>query len=366
MPFCNNCGNKIDIEDRFCPICGKPNKALTNKNSSSGTLVSSRGGYGDSPAGGTIDNRETGGYGVVTNLADFEKGQILNDHYRIEKFIDSGTYGYVYQVYDLHMKEVRALKFFDSQIFNADTMYDDIKKMNLFEDYRFIVRNYDPYFGSDYNFFAMEFIEGVSLSVLIRKHFSLLNDDVVLHIVKQIVSGMIEIHKHKIIHLDLKPDNILIKITSGIDIVSAVKNRKITAKITDFGVSRQLQTTKTHLGKIDNEIGTYCYMSPEQLDGFKIGYRSDIWAFGLILYEMLTGEKIGANNSNKKDMEYTFHKFLKIKEDDNFNYIQNRDIEIENRNQVLNELLKNCLKWNRDERFMDFEEIEMMKNLSTR
>jgi|688.fasta_scaffold216605_2 serine/threonine protein kinase len=84
-------------------------------------------------------------------------------------------------------------------------------------------------------------------------------------------------HERKQIHRDLKPDNILIESNLGL------------AKLSDFGISKQLIQNHQHEEHTRTYTGTLCYMSPERLLGMEYSYPSDIWSLGVVIYEMATG-----------------------------------------------------------------------------
>jgi len=121
----------------------------------------------------------------------------------------------------------------------------------------------------------MEYIEGESLAdVLLEK--KKLSVDEALGISKQVLEALSYAHEQKVVHRDLKPANIII-----------TKDGK--AKVLDFGIARVIKETMTKLTGTTATSGTLLYMAPEQLKNKAQDGRTDIWAFGIVLYEMLTG-----------------------------------------------------------------------------
>jgi serine/threonine-protein kinase len=131
-------------------------------------------------------------------------------------------------------------------------------------------------------FYVMEYLQGQSLGSLIR-HEAPLPVARTVAILTQVCAGLQAAHSHKVIHRDLKPDNIfLIPGSLGEELV----------KILDFGIARVIQDTgaTTQLTAVGSFLGTYRYASPEQCDGRArlADQRADIYSLGMIAYEMLT------------------------------------------------------------------------------
>ncbi len=126
-------------------------------------------------------------------------------------------------------------------------------------------------------FMAMEYIEGQTLRDLLRGQAVPVRK--VLQIAAQIADGLAAAHKRGLVHRDLKPENIMIT-TEGV------------VKILDFGLAKSLDINNNqNISEPGTLVGTYGYMSPEQARAGEVDYRSDQFAFGSILYEMLTGNR---------------------------------------------------------------------------
>ena len=121
-------------------------------------------------------------------------------------------------------------------------------------------------------FLAMEFVKGEALDARIEKGPMPLSD--ALDLGRQIAEGLQEAHAAGIVHRDIKPGNILV----------TPEGR---AKILDFGLA--LLTEGSKLTKLDTTVGTVAYMSPEQAQGAEVDHRTDVWALGVVLYEMVAG-----------------------------------------------------------------------------
>jgi serine/threonine-protein kinase len=137
-----------------------------------------------------------------------------------------------------------------------------------------IVTVYD--FGEDSGvlFLAMEFLEGKSLQALVEEQ-GILPVETIIPMYEQVCAALDHAHVHKIVHRDVKPANVMI-LESGL------------VKMTDFGIAKMMSMGMTQAGQI---LGTPNYMSPEQVKGRQVDGRSDIFSLGVILYELVTGEK---------------------------------------------------------------------------
>ena len=122
-------------------------------------------------------------------------------------------------------------------------------------------------------FIAMAYVEGQSLQEVVTQGPMPLPD--VFNYATQIGEGLQAAHEKDIVHRDIKPANILI-------------TEKGQVRITDFGLAKL--AGRTQLTKEDTTMGTVAYMSPEQTRGEKVDQRTDIWSFGVMLYEMVTGQ----------------------------------------------------------------------------
>ena len=137
-----------------------------------------------------------------------------------------------------------------------------------------IITIYD--FGDDNGvlYLAMEFLEGKSLEAIVQEQ-TILPIETILPIYDQICSALDHAHRNEIVHRDIKPANIVI-LQNGL------------VKITDFGIAKMMAMGMTQAGQM---LGTPNYMSPEQVKGRQVDGRADIFSLGVILYELVTGEK---------------------------------------------------------------------------
>ncbi len=201
-------------------------------------------------------------------------------HYKIIEKIGEGGMGIVYKAEDTKLKRLVALKFLPLHI---TTSNEDLARFNQEAQAAAILNHpnictiyaIEEVNESDHDekqFISMEYIKGITLSQKIADSPLKTND--ALSYAIQIGEALQEAHSNGIIHRDIKSENIMI-------------NSKNQAKIMDFGLAKLKGSLK--LTKASNTLGTIVYMSPEQIQGEKIDARSDIFSFGIVLFEMLTG-----------------------------------------------------------------------------
>jgi len=197
-------------------------------------------------------------------------------NYRILKEIGKGGMGSVCTAQQLSLNRVVVIKeMFRGPGREAQSRFKREGKIcaNLY--HQNIVEIYDYIREEGRNYLVMEFVDGISLAEVIEKAAPL-HPRVAAAIGREIGRALTCAHRAGIIHRDIKPKNILI-------------TRDGVVKLTDFGVARDLDAPDlTTTGTL---IGTPFYMSPEQASGSKVGYQSDLYSLGIVLYEMVTGKK---------------------------------------------------------------------------
>jgi serine/threonine protein kinase/cytochrome c-type biogenesis protein CcmH/NrfG len=196
-------------------------------------------------------------------------------HYKILEKLGEGGMGVVYKAEDTKLDRVVALKFLPSHL---SASVED--RARLVQEAKAAAALNHPNVCSvidiqeveDRQFIIMEFVEGENLKTKIRKQKLTL--DQITEISLQIAQGLNAAHEKLIVHRDIKSDNIMI-----------TKDEKV--KIMDFGLAK---LKGDHgLTKTGTTVGTVAYMSPEQIQGMEVDHRTDLWAFGVVLYEMMSG-----------------------------------------------------------------------------
>ncbi len=250
MTTCLHCGYQDEKPFRFCPECGTK-----------------------APEEGQTD-------ALV--------GRTLSDKYRIVGEIGSGAMGTVYLAEHVGLKKKIALKVLHPDLRLSDEQLQRFQREGIAAgkfNHPNAIQIFD--FGKDGGtiYLAMEYVEGSNLhEYLDRKERLTVPTAVALG--RQILSCLAEAHRHGIVHRDLKPDNVMVVPGSRGD---------VRVKVLDFGLSKlvalrgnEQSTLVTQVGRI---LGTPRYMSPEQCGGEETDARSDLYAVGLMLYEIVSGER---------------------------------------------------------------------------
>lgn len=229
---------------------GTPSASRASSGTSSGWLSSS----------GTIDHGR------------FEPGTLLGGRYRIVGRLGRGGMGEVFRADDLKLGQQVALKFLP-----ADVDRDPGRLTQLHTEVRMarqvshpnVCRVYDIDEVDGHTFLSMEYVDGEDLASLLKR-IGRFPEERGLEIARQICSGLAAAHERGVIHRDFKPANVMLDSAGQV-------------RITDFG-----------LAGVSGEAlraGTPAYMAPEQLSGGEVTARSDIYALGLVLYEIFTGKR---------------------------------------------------------------------------
>ena len=206
-----------------------------------------------------------------------EIGQKLNGRYKIIGNIGSGGMANVFLAHDLILDREVAVKVLRFDFQNDKNAIRRFQREALAATelvHPNIVTVYDVGEEDGMQFLVMEYVKGMDLKRYIQTHYPVPYLQIV-DIVQQILSAVALAHQHRIIHRDLKPQNILI-------------NEEGVVKITDFGIAIAL--SETSITQTNSMLGSVHYLSPEQARGSMATNQSDIYAIGIILYEMLTGK----------------------------------------------------------------------------
>lgn len=213
---------------------------------------------------------------LETSTRRLALGSIFAERYEILEELGKGGMGEVYRVRDKTLDEEMALKVLKPEIAANKDMIERFKNELKFARkiaHRHVCKMYDLNEEKETPYITMEYVKGEDLKSFIRKKEGLTEEEVIT-LAKQVCEGLTEAHRLGVVHRDLKPQNIMI-------------NKDGDTKIMDFGIARSVEARGvTHSGVM---IGTPDYMSPEQAEGEEADQRSDIYAMGIILYEMLTG-----------------------------------------------------------------------------
>ena len=225
----------------------------------------------------------------MTAQQDEWVGKVLGSQFKLTERLGAGGMGTVYLAEQIDVGRQVVVKLLNPEYAALDS---DDATQRFRREARAVARLNHPNIvqlyvfgqvGADKHYIAMEYVEGVTLSDL-RKELGLVPEPRALRITDQILSALIEAHTAGIVHRDLKPDNVMLTERHG---------TRDYVKVLDFGVAKMVggeaalgESTITAAGNVS---GTPKYMAPEQARGHRVDQRTDLYAMGLILYEMLTG-----------------------------------------------------------------------------
>ena len=264
---CPTCAGTVPDRSKFCPTCGQALEAA----SALATVAAAPGVV--AVAGPNV--RRLASSDTVP-VGGFTPGVILADRYRIIGLLGRGGMGEVYRADDLKLGQPVALKFLPRALAE-----DPVRRERFFAEVRItrqlshpnICRVYDIAEVDGQHFLSMEFIDGEDLASLLQR-IGYLSNEKALDIARQLVAGLSAAHERGVLHRDLKPANVML-------------DGKGRVRITDFG----LAVAATDEAQASEMSGTPAYMAPEQLAGKGATVRSDIYALGLVLYELYTGRR---------------------------------------------------------------------------
>jgi len=267
MVVCNRCGNSNPLGTEICPKCGSgAEETLVSSGTLQGTFsatlqTSAR----QSPIRPT-DEAQT-----------LMPGAVIADRYQVIDTLGVGGMGSVYKVFDRRLTRAVALKTIHPELAATPLMMKRFKQEVLLAQkitHKNVVRIFDIGEDQGLNFITMDLIEGVSLKDLIRERGAFPPVEAVA-MIREICRALEAAHGEGVIHRDLKPQNIMID-----------KSQRVV--VMDFGIARSSESSgATQTGAL---LGTPDYMSPEQARMEDVDARSDIFALGLIFYELLSGK----------------------------------------------------------------------------
>lgn len=204
-------------------------------------------------------------------------GKHISGRYKILKLIGGGGMSNVYLAHDIILSRDVAIKILRYDLSNEEELHRRFQREALSATSLTnpnIVSIYDVGEDGDMHYIVMEYIKGKTLKQYIQE-FSPLSAARSVHIMKQLTSAIAHAHENGIIHRDIKPQNILMDEEGNV-------------KITDFGIATSLGATS--FTQTNSVIGTVHYLSPEQARGGLATMKSDLYALGIVFYELLTGE----------------------------------------------------------------------------
>ena len=270
-PRCGVCGAEVSATARFCSACGAPLDLRGDAPTAPGLLLPT-----PAPRVGRLASSDT------VAVGGYAPGAVLGARYRIIGLLGRGGMGEVYRADDLKLGQAVALKFlpdsFAEDPAKRDRFYAEVRIARQVSHPN-VCRVYDIAEVDGRQALSMEYIDGEDLASLLKR-IGHVPGTKVQEISQQLCAGLAAAHHQGVLHRDLKPANVMI-------------DGRGFARITDFGLAVAIDHTR-ELAKIS---GTPLYMAPEQLAGQSASVQSDIYALGVVLYELSTGKRPFTGNS---------------------------------------------------------------------
>lgn len=202
-------------------------------------------------------------------------GSRVAGRYLIRAELGAGAMGTVYQALDTQNNQVVAIKQLKPDIANPELIERFQREGEILRDLNHpnIVKMIDSITLGEEHYLIMEYVSGGDLAIILQDNQ--LPFERILKIAIELADALTRAHYLNVIHRDIKPGNILIAEDGS-------------ARLTDFGFARMID--KERITDADAILGTIYYLAPETFEGMQRDERSDIWSFGVLLFEMLTGE----------------------------------------------------------------------------
>ena len=280
MAYCASCGSPAPANGRFCSSCGAAlSSAVSLTSDDLATMDFASAGKPRTtpkPSSGSSGSRLSSSSAVLLNEGRFLPGLLLAGRYRIVALLGRGGMGEVYRADDLTLGQAVALKFLPEQATRDEALLERFRnevRIARKVSHPNVCRVYDVGEVDGNTFFTMEYVDGEDLASLLRR-IGRLPSDKALEIARQLCAGLAAAHAKGVLHRDLKPANIML-------------DGRGQVVVTDFGLAGLVGQI------VDGDVrsGTPAYMAPEQLEGKDVSVRSDIYALGLVLYEIFTGKR---------------------------------------------------------------------------
>jgi eukaryotic-like serine/threonine-protein kinase len=278
---CSKCGSSFDLDLDASDTLDVTPAALS--------ASTARASHQSSAASVSAASR-TGARSSVRYFGVLEPGDELGHRYRIESLLGQGGMGRVYKAYDKELDRPIALKVLQPELSNDSNAMQRFKQELLLASrisHKNILRIHDLGEVDNVRFISMAFVDGPDLHHMLRSgKFSV---DRAQNIAQQLCEALDAAHSEGIIHRDLKPQNILVGAGDHV-------------YVSDFGLAKSLESSTSGMTRTGQYLGTPRYMAPEQVEAGQVDKRTDLYALGLILFEMVTGEEAFKGDSTLQIM----------------------------------------------------------------
>ena len=344
--LCSACQTPVPLDAAKCPNCGVPTPVDL--------------GHTEILGQDTLDNNtaviEVQAWSKPFTVSDakaydsaaLQVGSLLGGRYEILKTLGEGGMGAVYKAHDAEVDRIVALKVIRRELAgNAEILRRFRQEIVLARQITNlnVVRIYDLGVADGVRFISMEYIEGQELGDMLRKRGKLPAKEAA-EIMLQVCRGLAAAHAEGVVHRDLKPENVMI-------------GKQGRAAVMDFGIASSIDAAAiaapqgdepaeiaSHLTRVGALIGTPRYMSPEQARGETVDRRSDLFAVGLMLYELAMGDLPAAPTTLRE-----------ILHDRSTNQIRPPIAADPQMPRPLSDIIFRCLQLNPADRFQSAEEV---------
>jgi hypothetical protein len=264
---CPRCDAEVPGSGRFCPTCGADQGSASR-------LPTELGAAPAAPRPPSAVGRLATSDSI--DLGAFTPGTMVGGRYRIIGLLGRGGMGEVYRADDLKLGQAVALKFLPKSLTGDESLlarfHAEVRLARQISHPN-VCRVYDIDEADGQHFLSMEYVDGEDLASLLKR-IGHLPGDKALEVARQLCAGVAAAHEKGVVHRDLKPANVML-------------DGRGRVRITDFG----LAVAGGEAGSGAEVAGTPAYMAPEQLAGKGASVRSDVYALGLVLYEIYTGRR---------------------------------------------------------------------------
>jgi len=283
MAKCPSCSIELSESAAFCSKCGAP---VANPDDVAtidyATASARKSSSGSSSSRGISSSYSSHPSEYLLNEGRFLPGRLIAGRYRIIALLGKGGMGEVYRADDLTLGQAVAMKFLPEEATRDEAMLERFRsevRIARRVSHPNVCRVYDVGEVDGQTFFTMEYVDGEDLASLLRR-IGRLPQDKAIEIARQLCAGLAAAHSKGVLHRDLKPANIML-------------DGRGQVVITDFG----LAGLADNIRGAEVRSGTPAYMAPEQIAGKEVTMRSDIYALGLVLYEVFTGKRAFAEKT---------------------------------------------------------------------
>ena len=214
----------------------------------------------------------------AATLSGVGPGSLLGERFEILSELGAGGMGVVYKARDRSLDELVALKMLKRDVFSdaegLERLKDELKLARKISHPN-ILRTFDFGDADGFPFISMEYVRGITLKHLLEQS-GRLPLSAGLRLARQLCRGLWAAHSQAVLHRDIKPENLIIEPNGNV-------------KLMDFGIARPIQRGPANQTQPGSLIGTPFYLAPEQLEGTEPDERADIYACGVVFYEIFAG-----------------------------------------------------------------------------